>query len=257
MPWHIVHDEPHIWTVRNIDTNRILGTHTSYKKALAQLRLLYYLLNKGTIREGGALKDPKDEIYLQVSIESYKPPSQRQHSLLNGYKYDSDLSTDTEAIYYNPTLKQLVIGHRGTKVAEDLVDDARILKGNFDKSPRLAHALSKTKQALDKYPDYTLTTTGHSLGNSISSTIGPLQSYKNSRVVGFNPGASFETLKKNLGHTLKCTFSGNSEECKKLKNQKIYSTGVDPISILGLIHPGKTEIVRTKSFLNPHSLSNF
>ena len=255
MPWHIVHDEPNIWTVRNIETNRILGTHTSYSKALSQLRLLYHLFNKGTIREGGALKDPRDEIYLKVSVQSYQPPSKRQHSL-DGYNYDSDLSTDTEAIYFNPTSKQLIIGHRGTKNAEDFKDDARIIAGNFGSSPRLSHAILKTKQALQKYPDYTLTSVGHSLGNVLASVIGPMQSYKNSRVVGFNPGSSFETLKTNLANTLKCTFS-NSEECKKLKNQKVYSTGVNPVSILGLIHPGKTEIVRAKSFLNPHALSNF
>jgi hypothetical protein len=256
MPWHIVHDDPHIWTVRNIETNRILGTHTSYKAALSQLRLLYYLLNKGTIREGGALKDPRDEIYLKVSVQSYQPPSKRQHSL-DGYKYDSELSTDTEAIYYDSKDKKVIIGHRGTKTAEDLVDDARIIAGNFtSKSPRLANAILKTRQVLQKYPDYTLTSTGHSLGNFVASVIGPLQTYKNSRVVGFNPGASFETFKKNLGDTLKC-FLSNSEDCRKLKNQKVYSTGIDPISILGLIHPGKTEIVRAKSYLNPHALSNF
>ena len=49
MPWSIF-EEGDKYTVRNKDTGRLIGTHDTYDKALRQLRLLYYLVDKGKIK---------------------------------------------------------------------------------------------------------------------------------------------------------------------------------------------------------------
>lgn len=49
MPWQIL-KEGNKFVVRNEITGRLIGTHTTYDKALKQLRLLYYLVGIGKIK---------------------------------------------------------------------------------------------------------------------------------------------------------------------------------------------------------------
>jgi len=262
MPWHIV-KEDNKYIVRNIDTGRLLGTHKTYKSALKQLRLLYYLVSQGKIKEtkGGSTFygdgiDKKDIIYLALAEESYKPKEERS-LIVDEYLYDIDLSTKRTAVYVNPINKDIIIAHRGTKFndSSDLKQDLLILSGNIAKSDRLKRSLQTVEEVMMKYPTFLISNTGHSLGSQISSQIWLKLPIKDSKVVGFNTGASPIDIGKNIFNSLKCKIS-NSDACKKLKNQKFYSTGIDPLSLSHITHTGKQKFVLTKSF-NVHSLKNF
>jgi hypothetical protein len=260
MPWHIL-KEGNRYVVRNQITGRLIGTHKTKEKAIKQLRLLYYLVNQGKIKEGGSTfygssinKD--DEIYLILADESYRDKDKRV-SVIDGYIYDIDLSTKRTAVYVNPTNREIIISHRGTDKSDisDLKQDALILAGNIDKSDRLKRALETVNDVMRKYPTFKISNTGHSLGSRIGSEVGLNLPIKDSKVIGFNNAGSPFEIPKNLFNKLKCSIV-NSENCKKLKNQKFYTTGFDPVSISNIIHAGKTEFVLPKS-LNVHTLKNF
>jgi len=260
MPWDIS-KEGSKYVVRNQETGRLIGTHTTKEKAVKQLRLLYYLVSQGKIKEGGtsfygSSLNKDDEIYLILADESYRDKDKRI-PIIDGYIYDIDLSTKRSAVYINPNNKKIIIAHRGTVKTDtsDLKQDALILAGQVDKSDRLKRSLETVDDVIKKYPSFRISNTGHSLGSRIASEIGLRLPVIDSKVIGFsNAGSPFE-IPKNLFNKLKCSIV-NSENCKKLKNQKFYTTGFDPISISNIIHAGKTEFSLPKS-LNVHSLKNF
>lgn len=253
MPFEII-KKNNKFLVVNKDTGALRGTHNTREKAVAQLRLLYYLLNSGKIK-GGKLNN-QDDIYLELSKQAYIKKNDRSLDV-DGYLYDKENSTERTAVYVNPEKESVIIAHRGTVKSSksDLKQDALILAGLFDQSERLKNSYELVKNVMSKYPLYTISNTGHSLGFSIASEIGKKLPYKHSKVVGFNIGASPVEIASRLKDKAYCTFS-NSEHCKKLKNQTSYTTGIDPISLSGLINAGETKLIKPKSF-NVHSLSNF
>jgi hypothetical protein len=204
----------------------------------------------------GAGAIPKsDQIYLKVSQESYKPIGKREGLLNNEYMLDPDLSNERTVTYVSP--KNIIIGNRGTipTDSQDLKEDALIIAGHFDKSPRVKSTLDLIHKTMMKYPGLPIINTGHSLGGRVSQSLGLLLPLMDSKVVVFNPGASPLDISTNIKDLALCKLT-NSEHCKKLKNQTIYSTGFDPISISSLLHSGRTKIIGSEKF-NIHALSNF
>lgn len=250
MPW-VLEKDGKTFIVKNKETGRIAGHHKTREKAVAQMRLLYMLKNKHVLKGDGIHKN--DEIYLETSIESYLPPNQRQN--IDTYIYDRELSNDNIAVYYSPTKNDLIIAHRGTHDKHDVLEDAKIISGNFEKSERLKKTFKQVENILKYYPTATVTNTGHSLASRISQYIGLMLPLNKSKVVGFNSGTAPIDIRKNLINIVKC-YLFNTDECKKYKNQTLYTTLIDPISILSVITPSKVKIVKPTK-LNPHSLSNF
>lgn len=189
-----------------------------------------------------------------LSNEAYKEKDKRIIEI-DGYVYDNQLSTVKTAIYHNDHDKIVIIAHRGTKGLEDISNDILITLGLYEKSKRIKNVTKLVDVVKLKYPNYKLINVGHSLGATTASIIGLKQPVEQSKVVGFNEGAFIPTAIKNQYNRLKCSFS-NSDECQKLRNKTLYTTGLDPISILGSKHVGETKFVTPKS-LNVHSLSNF
>jgi hypothetical protein len=196
-----------------------------------------------------------DKVFLEISKEAYKPKEQRTNVM--SYVYDPAISTERTAVYYSPSLNKVIIGHRGTIPTDkmDLEADAFIIAGQFEKSNRFKRALKTVEDVQMRYPGFTISQTGHSLGGKTALAIGPLLGLNNSEVVAFNPGSSPIDIAKQLKDKALCAIV-NSDKCKKLKKQRVYTTGLDPISISHLIHPGQTKIIKPE-IANVHGLANF
>lgn len=234
------------YKVINSDTGRVHSRSTTLNKAKAQVRVLE------SIGEGKI--SSSEEIYLLVSEEAYRKPDQRKPEI-KGYIYDPELSDLRTAVYVSPG--NIIISHRGTVPTDtqDLKDDALIVAGHFDKSSRINKGLDIIHKAMKKYPGIKISNTGHSLGGKVAQSIGLLLPVNDSKVIAFNPGSSPLDIAKNLKDLAVCSLS-SSDNCKKLKNQTVYATGIDPISISSLLHSGRTSIIKPEKG-NVHSLSNF
>jgi len=211
-----------------------------------------YIKKKVTL--GGSIRNIHDK-FLSISDEAYQIPTERENNI-EDYIYNQVLSTPKTAIYINEKDKTIIIGNRGTVPSDtdDLIADAAILTGTFGFSKRLRDSMSTVQNVMHVYPNFRIINTGHSLGGKVASEIGQRLSKVNSRVVAFNIGSTPLDLPKNLFNQTKCLFT-NSSQCQKLKNQRIYTTGVDPISMSSLMQLG-VKVVRPRKF-NTHSLKNF
>ena len=169
---------------------------------------------------------------------------------------DKVLSRSGDALVLERPNKQIVISYRGTdpKNVRDLVDDFGIVIGGNRVHPLLGNrfkAADKVYQEVKaKYPDREIITTGHSMGGQSALYV----SRKNdSQAIVFNPGASIF----DLGTDLVCRVGGTCDENKK---SIIYTTGKDPLSILGTF--GREKVITVKTPLFPkdlifHSLNYF
>jgi hypothetical protein len=169
---------------------------------------------------------------------------------------DKVLSRTRDSLVLERPNKQIVISYRGTnpKDVRDLVDDFGIIIGGNRVHPLLGNrfkAADKVYQEVKtKYPGQEIITTGHSLGGQSALYV----SRKNdSQAIVFNPGASIF----DLGTDLVCRVGNTCDENKK---SIIYTTGKDPLSILGTF--GKEKVITVKTPLLPkdlifHSLNYF
>ena len=217
------------------------------------------LFRGGTLLGGGLIKN-EDKIYLTLSEEAYKAKDKRAPQV-DEYLYDPALSTDRTAVYFNPSTtspqgNRLIIAHRGTQAnLSDVKQDVQ-LAVQLRPSGRLDRAMLTVQEALAKYPGYTLSQTGHSLGGYVASKLARELPLENSKVVAFNVGSSPADLVEGVKNKAKCLFGKHSEYCKKLKNQRFYTTGLDPISLGAILHAGESIVVRPE-MANVHSLANF
>lgn len=160
-----------------------------------------------------------DRIYSKVSSASYQAERNRPETI-DGYIYDDLLSSQKVAVYHNPVGKQVIIGYRGTVPtdAEDLYNDLQIIQKDFKKrddllqSSRFKDSISIVDKVKRKYPPYTITLTGHSLGGRLAVEVGL---NKNVPSINFNPGGG--NFKKN--------------QSRNDGKTKIYVAKGDPISI--------------------------
>lgn len=260
MPFYINHEPPEVWTVRNKITDRVLGTHSSYDKALAQLRALYVHVpesQRAPPKGGGDFEfikriDPKDRVYLDLSSQAYTNKDSRLQRV-DDFFYDPLLSTKRTAVYFDPLLQKVIISHRGTVDKSDIVQDAYLVAGLLSKSSRYKNALNIVASVVKKYQGYQIVNTGHSLGGKIAIELGKNLPYNDSKVVAFNPASSLA----DISEFAKCGIIPTDSRCKNLKNQKIYSIPFDPTSITYYFHPGDVYFKSKIKGINPHTLRNF
>lgn len=282
MPYAIVRLPDGFYAVVNRLTGSINAKHTSLKKAEAQVRLLHskgYITGKehpraaasrggcggracvscaigGSLHGAGAIP-PQDEIYLLLSEEAYRPKAGRAQMVQaqggQNFAYDPAASTERTAVYVNQAMKRIIVAHRGTVPSDqsDLKQDALIAIGQFSKSDRLKRALQTVAEAAKKYPGYTIENTGHSLGGRVASEIAKSTGQL---AVTFNLGGSPADIASSLKNKAVCAIS-NSQLCKNLKNQRHYSTGIDPVSFTSALLHGSVQVKPAQ--LNVHSLANF
>lgn len=179
---------------------------------------------------------------------------------LTEWTIDNELSDLNSAVIVNPDEKELVVSYRGTdpKNLYDLVSDIGIFTGRHRSSieglrdnfnDRFTKADKKYNEAIKKYPEYTPTLTGHSLGGSQALYVGRKNDIS-AKV--FNAGASFNDIIAGL-------ICKGTASCEANKQHTIYTTGKDLISISNLF--SNEEIVKVpvekKKDLLYHSLDYF
>jgi hypothetical protein len=176
--------------------------------------------------ESGVEVKQEDRIYGKVMFESYNSPANRPKEI-DGYKLDEDLSTEREAIYANENAKTVIIGFRGTVISDlrDIISDANIVLGSEERNERFKKSLDKYEEVEEKYPNYKIGVTGHSLGSLIAVLTG--EKMGADKIVVFN--GAFGTNPR-MTQLLK-----DSRACKgwarKTTNYRIL---FDPVSILSL-----------------------
>ena len=148
----------------------------------------------------------KDDYKLLSKVAYKKHQNNIEDAIKNtNYKYDPQLSSQTEKVFYNPTSKETVISHTGTnfgsrKWYNDLRSDNAILWGLEKQDKRFKNAQSHLNKVKNKYGDNNIIVTGHSLGGSISEQLA--RSNPNINSIAFNRGSGplqqFRKRPKNL-----------------------------------------------------------
>jgi len=88
-----------------------------------------------------------------------------------GYKLDKSLSNDNEKVFVNNKAKKLLYTIAGTHNLADVGTDIYLGAGKLQNTNRYKEAEKVLNQAKDKYKNYKVKTTGHSLGASISQAL--------------------------------------------------------------------------------------
>jgi len=179
---------------------------------------------------------------------------------LTDWTIDNELSDLNSVVLVNPDDKEMVVSYRGTDPTNisDLIADVGIFTGrhrsaiegvrsHFD--DRFSKASKKYENAVEKYPDYKVSTTGHSLGGSQALYIGRKHDVP-AKV--FNAGASFSDIIGGL-------ICKSTETCEGNEKHTIYTTGKDIISISNLFSNEKIVKVpiKERKDLLYHSLDYF
>ena len=168
-----------------LNSRQIAKTTASMEKSLGK--------SKGVGRTEPPVAIPKQyHKPFKFTKESYRKPSERTPEI-DGYKYDAELSTEQEAVYHNPQEKKVHVSHRGSTTGRDWAEsDMQILTGTEDIGGRFAEAENKIIEVRNKYPEYVIEGSGHSLGGSVvhSNTAKFGESPWYGQHTTFNPGTS-------------------------------------------------------------------
>ena len=194
----------------------------------------------------------KYQDYAKFAKLSYEKASERKLDDLglNDWNIDNLLSNDRRLVLVNPDNKQVVFAMRGTDITnkKDLLTDVGIGVGVEKKMGQYKRANRTIRHIKNKYPDYNLSLTGHSMSALYAYNLGKkydLESYS------FNPPSSIPTnITTTVGNWLVNAIS-------KPSKQKLYYVATDPIGFLGTTGlRGDVNYVKRK-VKNPHSLENF
>ena len=116
----------------------------------------------------------KDDYKLLAKTAYKKHQNNIENSIDHtNYKYDPELSTTTEKVFFNPD-KEVVIAHSGTNfrdknIFNDLKADTAVFFGLEKQNNRFIQSQNHLNKVKNKYGNDTkITTTVHSLGGSIS-----------------------------------------------------------------------------------------
>lgn len=110
------------------------------------------------------------------------------------YVLDTSKSGREQKVFVNPGKKNVVVAYRGTKLADkskrfkDLVSDLSIMIGLQRFNRRFSQSQSRFNSVYNKYPDYDIETTGHSLGGSLAEYINTNNPDKVTNSIAFSRG---------------------------------------------------------------------
>jgi hypothetical protein len=119
----------------------------------------------------------------QIMKQGYKKKGQMKD--IGNYKLDKELSGQRAQVYYNPEKNDVLVNHRGTASAKDILTDAMMGVGGlyyYPKTKRFDHAKTVQDQARAKYKGSNMISTGHSLGSQLSKH----SSKPSDELIGFN-----------------------------------------------------------------------
>jgi hypothetical protein len=144
-----------------------------------------------------------------------------------GYKLDDSLSNSEHKVFTDNDNNPYVVFTGSRKPGDFLISDVALGLGLGRFTPRFQESKKLMDQVKNKYKNKYITTTGHSLGGSLSEYVG------GDKVITVNKGVGIGGLFKNIP-----------------KNQTDIRTGSDAISILGRTQTGGNQYtIRGSKFL--------
>ena len=209
---------------------------------------------------GGALSaEDKAEAghWSRFAGSAYEPVESRDQFLqdkgIQGWEQDRDFADPHTAVYRNPETGKAVVAFRGTHEAKDLVADAHILAGTFNKSGQYKAWDKTLKGVVGKYGHENVERlTGHSLGGKGALALGSEHQIPSE---SFNPGSSPLELQKGIVQNLRCKIYPESCRFWKTKQRNWHVAG-DPISLGLQGSPYKNKVIMP-SGANVHTIGNW
>jgi hypothetical protein len=113
------------------------------------------------------MEEDKTKLILEAS---YQPQRQAEETLAKqGYKYDTELSTMENKVFYDPETNKPYVAYRGSVRATDWLGNAKLALGLKDENAeRRIQLAGKVKEKYGQAPD----TYGHSRGGYLSEQAG-------------------------------------------------------------------------------------
>ena len=134
---------------------------------------------------------PDDKRYAKIIQEAYKPVEERDADL-GDWELDTTLADKNFAVYVDEDDQQVHVALRGTKMnTKDLMSDLKIIATN--ESGNEDSVVKFLREVEQKYPEYKLDVSGHSLGgNTLMNVFNDKENkdLRYDRVNLFNPGTS-------------------------------------------------------------------
>jgi hypothetical protein len=176
----------------------------------------------------------------------------RMKDIPEGYMLDAELTNRNRAVYYNPSVKSVVLALRGTDLKSkeaygDLGTDALLALNMRRFSARFNNATKTAKAIETKYADYRKTASGHSLGASSSNWVGRRAGWDAVSYAAHTPVTDIHN------EALTGLFAGKRN--KKPGKTVNYSTPLDPVSVSTWL-TGKSYTVKPR-VADPHSIMNY
>ncbi|MEY2703550.1 MAG: hypothetical protein RLY43_2189 [Bacteroidota bacterium] len=180
----------------------------------------------------------------KASKAVYQPSDKRSAFTPDGYRIDTALSNKRTVTLVDDTNKKVIQGFRGTQSKNDIKDDILMGMGLNRYTKSYKQAYDSTLKAQNKYKGYDTTLTGHSLGAKRSLDIG---NRLNLKTVAYDaPGSVWDLSWKNALYN---TVRPN-------KNNKLYMTAGDPVSLGSYFSSGKKKVSLPKG-KNVHTIDNY
>lgn len=129
---------------------------------------MYNKIKIASSRKGGSLSSGDLNTLLKASYDLNTP-------LPEGFVYDSEISSKTSKVFYNPNTNQAVVAHMGTQGVADWGNNlifALAGKSGYKMTARFKEAKDVQKKAEKKYGKETITTIGHSQGGLQAEILG-------------------------------------------------------------------------------------
>ncbi len=143
----------------------------------------------------------------------------RQKKIWN-YTYEPSFSDENTAVYINNYNKSIIISSRGTADIDDVITDISILKNDLKNTERFKKLEGLINHLKSIYKGYHISTTGHSLGASLSTKTDVLSHT-------FNEGPDFDEKKKqNIKHRIEGDIISilNKDKSETEKKDERYSS---------------------------------
>ena len=209
-------------------------------------------------KDGGSIPDEQSTLYANLAGSAYEPEKDRvayvQRTVQGiSLEQDGELSDAEQAVYVDEKGKKVIVSFRGTVPSvNDAISDARIVLGTLKRGRRYKKSEKVVDEVKEKYKGYDVELTGHSLGARISHDLAIEKGVKSH---SFNIGSSPVDLPKGFWNYLKCKVT--PELCEKIKkDNKVYHSVLDPISVSGLVGTADVKFYKPK-VANVHGLANF
>jgi len=179
----------------------------------------------------------------------------------NDWIQDTSLSNRDVSVLYNPKTKEVVSAVAGTRINDkknkyrDLRSDLGIIAGVSRFGSRNTEVKKVVLDAKNKYKDYDMVITGHSLGGKISQNISKSTGIP---AVTFNAGSSPIDA---IGNKLSKMFGADNKDSEVIHytTNSIENKTIDPLSLSSAVLKDANETISVKKTTDDgaHSLSQF